>query len=200
MTSSNRLGFTARPATIDKDGNFTITGVTPGRFRLTASVAGVPGSPEPGVQMPSGPIAPRWMVKSSIVNGRDTIDAPVEIRGGEHLTGAVVTLTDQVTELSGTILDAANKPVPDLTVIVFSTDRTFWTSASRRVRAPIRSIDGKFRLTALPPGEYYLAVVTDVHPSDWGDPAYMEQLAAAAIKITIAEGEKKVQDVRIGGV
>jgi hypothetical protein len=54
-------------------------------------------------------------------------------------------------------------------------------------------------MTALPPGEYLLAVATEIDPGDWGDPAYMEQLAAAAIRISLAEGEKKVQNVRVGG-
>jgi hypothetical protein len=139
------------------------------------------------------------MMKSTAIDGRDFVDSPVEIRGGDHLTGVVIALTDQVTEISGAILDATGAPVPDLTVVLFPADRAAWTSGSRRLRPPIRSTDGRFRMTALPPGEYLLAVATEIDPGDWGDPAYMEQLAAAAIRISLAEGEKKVQNVRVGG-
>jgi hypothetical protein len=196
----NRLGFSARPSILDANGNFTIEGVTPGKYRLSASVPGPQGT---SVNMPTAaslPASPAWAIKSSVVNGRDTLDYPVEIQGGQHVAGAVITLTDQITELSGTIVDAAGAPVPDLTVVVFSTDRAFWSTTSRRVRAPYRSADGKYKITPLLPGEYYLAVVTEIEPGDWGDPAFMEQLAAAAIKITVSEGEKKVQDVRVGGL
>jgi hypothetical protein len=59
--------------------------------------------------------------------------------------------------------------------------------------------DGKYTVLNVAPGEYFLAAVMDLEPSDWGDPAYMEQIAAGAIRLTIAEGEKKVQDLRTGG-
>ncbi len=68
------------------------------------------------------------------------------------------------------------------------------------MRGTIRpGADGKYRFANLLPGEYYLAAVTDLEPGDWGDPAFMEQVAAAAIKLTFAQGEKKVQDLRTGG-
>jgi protocatechuate 3,4-dioxygenase beta subunit len=195
--AASRFGFSARPAGTDAAGNFTITGVTPGRYRLNATVIG--GAPASPIAASAGLAGPRWMMKSTAIDGRDFVDSAVEIRGGDHLTGVVIALTDQVTEISGAILDATGAPVPDLTVVLFPADRAAWTSGSRRLRPPIRSTDGKFRMTALPPGEYLLAVATEIDPGDWGDPAYMEQLAAAAIRISLAEGEKKVQNVRVGG-
>jgi len=30
------------------------------------------------------------------------------------------------------------------------------------------------------------------------DPAFLEQLAAAGVKLALAEGEKKIQDLKIG--
>ena len=60
--------------------------------------------------------------------------------------------------------------------------------------------DGKFRATGLPAGEYYLAAVTDLDPQDWGDPAFMDQIVPGAIKITVGDGEKKVQDLKVGGI
>jgi hypothetical protein len=47
------------------------------------------------------------------------------------------------------------------------------------------------------PGEYYLAAATDVESLDTA--AYIEQFIPSAIKITIGLGEKKVQDLKIGG-
>ena len=59
--------------------------------------------------------------------------------------------------------------------------------------------DGAFSIKDLPPGDYLLAAVTDVDQDEWQALEFLEKLAPAAIKISIADGEKKIQDLRIGG-
>jgi hypothetical protein len=49
----------------------------------------------------------------------------------------------------------------------------------------------------LPPGDYLIGAVTDVRNGEWFDPAFLKTLAAAAIPITISEGEKKSQNLQI---
>ena len=44
-----------------------------------------------------------------------------------------------------------------------------------------------------------MAAVTDYEYTDLVDASFLEQLTAGAFKITLAEGEKKVQDIRMGG-
>ena len=51
----------------------------------------------------------------------------------------------------------------------------------------------------MPPGEYFLAVLTDPDPVQLKDPSFLEQLAASAIRVTLTEGERKVQDVKLSG-
>jgi hypothetical protein len=82
--------------------------------------------------------------------------------------------------------------------MIFSTDHAFWSN-SRRTRVSQVDTTGKYRFSSIPPGEYFFAVLTELDPDQMNEPAYLEQIAAAAIKITIAEGEKKTQDVRTGG-
>jgi hypothetical protein len=41
--------------------------------------------------------------------------------------------------------------------------------------------------------------VDDVEQGEWNDPTFLQRLSPTAMKITIAEGEKKTQDVRVGG-
>ena len=68
----------------------------------------------------------------------------------------------------------------------------------RRVSSVTRlSSDGRFTITGLPPGEYHLAVSADLDPAQLGEASFLESLVAAAVKVTIAEGERKVQDYRI---
>ena len=99
--------------------------------------------------------------------------------------------------LTGALVDSSGKPAPDLSILVFPTDRTLW-NGSRRLRGPVQpAADGIYRVSDLPAGEYFLAALTDVEPEDLGDPAFLEQVAVAAIRVTIAFGETKRQDIRI---
>lgn len=87
-----------------------------------------------------------------------------------------------------------------MSILLFGTDRAVWSRESRRVRAPIQPADdGSFRFINLLPGEYFLGVMTEVDPKQAGDPALLEQLAQHAIRVAIAPGEKKTQDIRIAG-
>jgi hypothetical protein len=189
--NQNRVTMGVPGAQLGENGSFVIDGVPPGQYRFSASLgqAGVPGS------------APAWTLKSAVANGRDTLDTPLDIRPGTNLEGVTLTYSDLVSEISGTLSDGKGTPISDLSILVFTTDRTQWgSSSSRRVRPPTRpSSDGKFSITGLPAGEYYVGAVTDLEPGDWQDPAFLEQLAAAAFKVTIGEGEKKVQDIKIAG-
>ena len=56
-----------------------------------------------------------------------------------------------------------------------------------------------FSVTGLPPGEYHLGVLTDADPAQLSDASFLEQLAATAIRITLGEGERKVQDIKMAG-
>jgi protocatechuate 3,4-dioxygenase beta subunit len=181
-------------AQVDAAGTFTLSGVTPGRYRLNASVPGN-APPAPGA---SGPPMPIWTLKSVVANGVDTLDSAFEI-GTSDVSGVVVTFTDHPSELSGTLLDSTGKPAPMYWVVAFPTDRTLWTPSSRRVRTVRPDGQGKFRVVGLPPGEYYMVALTDLEQADLSDPSFLEQLAAASYKIMLAEGEKKTQDLKLSG-
>jgi hypothetical protein len=58
--------------------------------------------------------------------------------------------------------------------------------------------DGQFAVRDLPAGDYYIAALTDVAPEDLGDATFLAGLVSSAVKVTLAEGEKKTQDLRIG--
>ena len=59
-------------------------------------------------------------------------------------------------------------------------------------------LGGAFVPRVLPEGDYFIPAVTDLEDGQWNDPAFLAELAAASpIKITLAEGDRKVQDIRI---
>lgn len=177
------------PAQVDTAGHFAFTGVPPGHYTVAARVPGDSGRPSPA-----------WWLKSAIASQRDTLDSSLDVQPGQNVQDLVLTFSDQRTELSGRLLDQTGQPAAGLSILVFSTDRAFWTPGSRRVAQPVRTAsDGSYKTTGLPAGEYYLAAVPDLDPDEAGDPAFLDQVVPAAIKITLADGEKKVQDLKIGG-
>jgi len=84
-------------------------------------------------------------------------------------------------------------------VIAFSTDRRVWGIETRRVQAVRPAADGAFSIKDLPPGEYFLGGLVDVDAGDWLRPGFLESIVGSATKVTIAEGGRTVQDLRIGG-
>ena len=178
------------PVGIDDTGRFIIPNVVPGRYTFAVSALSLVGTSPPGI----------WTLASAMAAGRDLLDYPLDVQPGQPPPEVVLTYSNQSAELSGRLLDAAGKPLQGMSILLFGTDRAVWSRDSRRVRAPIRPAeDGSFRFLSLPPGEYFLGVMTEVDPKQAGDPALLEQLAPAAIRLTIGPGEKKNQDIRIAG-
>jgi uncharacterized protein (DUF2141 family) len=175
---------------VDASGKFTIGNIVPGKYRLTAAV---PGNGNTGA-MNSG-----WTVESSVVDGQDSLDFPLEIKPGTNLTNAVITMTDRQAELSGTITNGRGEPVPDFTILVYPSEQRFWTPNARRIRTARPGTDGRFTFSNLPPGDYRLVPITDVEPGSWFDPAFLQQIDPSSIRVTISDGEKKTQDLRVGG-
>ncbi len=191
-TTTTTITMGGTPPEINADGTFTLTGATPGRYRLSASV---PGPLSTGVGLPT---TPAWSVESILSGGVETLDSALEISTSD-VSGIVVTFTDRPTELSGRLVDAKGKPTPEYWVVAFTTDRTFWTPGSRRVRTTKPDFDGKFKLVGLPPGDYYMVAITDLDQADMSDATFLEQLAAASFKVTLADGEKKTQELKLSG-
>jgi len=180
LSDTNAPATMAPMATGAADGTFEINGIVPGTYSLTSLL------PETG-----------WHLRSVIVAGRDILDFPLEIGG--DVTGAVATFTDQHSELSGTLQSAASIPAPDYFVVVFPRDSALWRPASRRVQTARPSTDGRFVFRDLPAGDYLLAAVTDLESSDLSDQAFLEALVRAAAPVSLADGEKKTQDLRLIG-
>ena len=178
--------------TVEKDGTFAIRGAAPGMYRLSATPPGLTGGQVvPGVRS--------WVVTSITVNGRDLADLPIEIKAGEDVSDVVIVLSDRLTEIAGTVFDQLGRPTPGFPIVVFATNRDYWPAGEARVRRVQPASDGKYAVAGLPPGEYYVCAVTDVDPADLKDPAFLESLTSASIKITLTAGEKKPLDLKLGG-
>ena len=165
---------------VDASGRFTITSVIPGLYRLNA------GGPGNG-----------WFIDSAIVDGQDTLDFPFEVKPGAAPSGAVITFTDKQSQLTGTITNQRGQPAPEQTLILYPADERYWVPQSRRIRSTRPSTDGQFSFTGIPAGEYKIVAMVEVEPGAWFDPSFLQQIDAASTRVTITEGEKKVQHLQI---
>jgi hypothetical protein len=195
------------PTNVDGSGRFTIPGVAPGRYTLSAIMAGGGARGAGGGR--AGPLVfqstgqngqnTQWTLSSAMLDGQDLLDFPMDIGPNESVQNVVVTYTDKTQELTGTIQDTTGRPTSDFTIIVFPIEPRYWMPMSRRISATRPGTDGRFTFRNLPPGEYRLTAVTDVEPGEWYDPAFLNQLGSASIPISLSDGEKKNQDIRLAG-
>jgi protocatechuate 3,4-dioxygenase beta subunit len=165
----------ATNANADASGHFSISGVSPGRYRLSAAVRGTRAT---------------WVVRASSLGGQASLDTVVDVRSS--LSDGLVTLTDRTSDVSG-------QAPPDSFVILFPVNQAQWAPPSRRIIWNRVAADGSFTSRSVPPGDYYIVAVNDVEPGQWLDPTYLQGLIPSATKITIGDGEKKTIEIRGGG-
>jgi uncharacterized protein (DUF2141 family) len=139
-----------------------------------------------------------WTIVSSSANGDDAFESPLRVTPNADVEWTV-TFTDTPTTLIGVFQDGTGRAATDYYLLVFSTDRQFWTAGSRRVRTTRPATDGTFSVKGLPPGEYFLAALTDLEAGEWNDPTLLDELVASSTTVTLREGQTTRQDIRIGG-
>lgn len=162
---------------VEPDGRFTLTGIMPGRYMMRTSGSGV--------------------LRSAMAGGQDTLDFALDVPVDRDVTGLLLTLTDGGTELSGILADAAGKPTPDYTIVVASAENRYWLPGSRRIVMTRPGPDGRYTVRNLPPGQYFLAAVIDPEQGIQYDPEFLKEISGAGIAVTINEGAKTTQDVRV---
>jgi hypothetical protein len=183
---SASLGVAGRVA---PDGTFVVDGIVPGRYRISFAMPGLRSHPA----APGG----GWALRSAAIGAADLADAPFDVGPAGQITGVVVTLSDHLAELVGSLTDAADRPAPGFPIVVFSADRADWWVGSRRVAVARPATDGTFRLFGLPAGRYHLAAGVDLVPADLDDPAFYDALLPGALTVTLVEGARTVQNLRL---
>ena len=167
-------------ATIDADHRFRIEGVVPGPYRLTVS------------GLPRGSRA-----VSAMLGDADVLDGPFDVRLGVPLPPIVVSITDVPTTLSGRLVDAAGAPVSSLYVMGFSANAAHWHVGSRRIGAMRAATDGSYLFDTLPPGEYFICALTELDTTLQNEPAFLQELISASVRVTLTEGQARQQDLRV---
>lgn len=177
--SFGAIGLGSMSGQVDASGRFTVAGVVPGRYRVSASGA------------------PPWQLASAMANGADALDFSLLIEGGQPPPTLQLEFADKTAEVAGTLTRGTGAPAPEYVVVIFPVDERYWVPFARRMRTARPSTDGKFSMAGLPPGEYRLAAVTDIGPGEWFDPAFLEQIRPASVAVRLVAGQPATQNIRV---
>ena len=130
-----------------------------------------------------------WALKSITLDGIDITDVPHDFRPGINVGGLVVTLTDRMSEINGSVRDVRGQPVLDYVLVVFAEDTKLWGPQSRYVQTTRPNQNGTFSINGLPPGRYHAAIVPALENGLQNDPAVLEQLRPRARSFALTEGQ-----------
>jgi len=183
-------GRGARPAlNVAEDGSVRSSAIGAGRYFVRILAGGRAGGPAQ---------AAGWFLKSAMLNGKNVVDEPLEMKDGD-LPGLVVTLTDQPSTLSGSVRDGQGAPDSMSTVMVFPVDRAGWADfgvSSRRLSSVRVDRSGAFALRGLPGGEYFVVAVPDELTVDWQSPPWFDAASRLASRIKVTDGGSSSIDLR----
>jgi hypothetical protein len=139
-----------------------------------------------------------WMIKSVMWNGRDHTHAPFDAAATPTFSDVVVTLTNRVPVIAGTVRRATGESSAGAAVIAFPADRARWTKYGLRP-AHLKSLTadntGAFRLTGLPAGDYFVVALDRALLSAWQDPAFLASAEAVATRVVVKWGETTAVDL-----
>lgn len=111
--------------------------------------------------------------------------------------GIEVELTDHPAEVSGLVTDDRGAPVKDYSVLVFARDRERWSGNSRYFGFGRPDQDGRYKTSALPPGDYYAVALDYLDQNESRDPDYLDRLRDKATPFTLGDGESKTLDLKL---
>jgi hypothetical protein len=148
-------------------------------------------------QMGIRAVAPGWQVKAIRINGTDVTDSVLDV-GSQGVSGVEIEMTNRLQEVSGAVTDADGKAVDSYVVVLFAQDRSRWVAAMNRYAATGRpGNDGGFKVTTLPPGDYYAIALDRSDAVEGQDPEFLEGLMRMASPVSLAPGDKRTLDLKL---
>jgi hypothetical protein len=178
------LGTVPFPIPVVEGSQVVLRGVAPGTYRFTST--------PPGIRTRVGP----WWLKSIMIDDREMLDQPLEIP--PNAKSLRVAFSGQASQLSGVVTGSDGAPVSDSYLVVFSEDPKAWFLHSRRVAAVQLKADGRYTVSNLPSGDYFVAVSSDLENNEWFDPERLQMLRTGGTRVTVGENQSVSRDITIG--
>src|SRR5206468_7795032 len=106
-------------------------------------------------------------------------------------------MTNRQSDVSGLVTDARGEASKDYSLIVFAQDRERWNPGSRYLRTGRPDQAGRFKITGLPPGQYYAVAIEYVEQGAATDPEFLDRIRSKAMTFSLNDGEMKTMDLKI---
>lgn len=164
---------------VSREGTFVMRDVPPGQYILKVS------------SVPAG-----WRLASVRVGGRESLDDSLQV-GLSDLPSVEVVFSDRTTLLSGSLQVPQDEAASSYALLVVPANPSLWAPDSRRMRWTRPNLNGTFRVSDLPPGDYVVGVVDDFDEQDLRDPKFLTELVGSGVRIVIREGEETVQVLKV---
>jgi hypothetical protein len=150
----------------------------------------------------TGGLPPTWTLESILVAGRNAADVPFDL-GSQDIGDIVVTFTDRISEISGTIqrTTSGREDAAGAVVVLFPADLRDRLASGARDRTEVVDVlaNGTFRLTGLLAGEYMIAAVgASAMPIDVHETATLAGLSRIATRVTLSRGDRRTVTLTVG--
>lgn len=180
MTSPS---VTAVAKRVESDATFATNGYPAGKYLVSAS-------PPPG----SGG---KWKFKSATQGGRNISDEGIDLQAAD-VAGLVITFTDRLGEISGSVRTEQGAPDQTGSVVLMPADSTAWKEGvinTRRLRSSRLTTTGSFTFSDLPPGVYFVAAIAGDLPDNWQLAATLDGISRIATRVEVTDGAKVGQSL-----
>jgi hypothetical protein len=141
----------------------------------------------------------KWTIESITGGGNDYTDRPVDMTSGD-ITGLVVTLTDKITQLTGTVRDDHHQPVGQGTVVVFPSDERLWRRFGfepPRIKTASFFGAGEYRVSGLPKGEYFVVALDVSRRGAWQNPEFFQAAVPSAVRVSLDWAASRTVDLTL---
>ncbi|HEX5109134.1 MAG TPA: carboxypeptidase regulatory-like domain-containing protein [Vicinamibacterales bacterium] len=142
-----------------------------------------------------------WWLKSITIDGINAADEPMTFGTSSQSRREVgVVLSNDAAEVSGQVTGAATQGSGGSSIVVFPVTSDRWVEGSRYMKVGRAGRNGRFTISGLPPGEYWVAAVdAGLAPEDageWLGPGVLSALTTGARRVTLREGSRVSVEVR----
>jgi hypothetical protein len=158
-------------ASIATDGSFTFEGVPAGGYELMLSDGALQNT----------------YIKAARIGREDVLSTGLQITG-RPTDSLEILLSGNGGEMTGTVLNDRQQPVPDSLVVLAPN----LADASRRLdlyKTVRTDRSGKFEIQGIAPGEYSVFAWQEVDPGAWLDPKFLNAYRNFAASFRIDEGQ-----------
>jgi hypothetical protein len=136
-----------------------------------------------------------WTLKSVALRGVDITDTPLDVT--DDVDGLRLVLTDEVTEASGTVVDAATDAPDGFAVVILPREEIEGVAGARYTRALRLPRPDRFSVRGLPAGDYVAAAFEWLDPGQEWDPRVREAIRTSGERFSLAEGQPKTLSLRL---